>query len=153
MNENQDNAFQTRTRKCFENRPNCRKINGKMVVEDKEPCTIKCKSKDFSPQFFIINFIFSPLHSEDRKWLEWGQWSACSATCGRGKRHRERFCLAGNSESQECPKSKEMQEEVCQEAKCHGIIPFCKSHSFEFTSSSRRKSIPYKIKYFSGFQI
>ena len=54
----QDNAFQTRTRKCFENRPNCRKINGKMVVEDKEPCTIKCKSKDFSPPQFSSSILF-----------------------------------------------------------------------------------------------
>ena len=35
-------AFKTRTRKCYKQRPNCKEIDGTLVMEDKEPCSIPC---------------------------------------------------------------------------------------------------------------
>ena len=88
------------------------------------PFPVKVTEKILMEFFKAFSSIFSPFSlQEDLKWLEWEQWSQCSATCGRGTRKRKRHCQAGNSESQECPKSTEEQVEDCQEAKCHGIMP------------------------------
>lgn len=56
------------------------------------------------------------------KWGKWTEWSACSVTCGKGRKIRWRHCLV------KCDAETEMEEITCQlpactPAKLFGVIP------------------------------
>jgi hypothetical protein len=54
-------------------------------------------------------------------WNEWSQWSACTLTCGGGKRIKERECVLPDGEvvsDQQCLGGVADMEEMCNENKC-----------------------------------
>ena len=54
------------------------------------------------------------------EWQEWGEWSVCSTSCGKGSKIRARTC---SGDIGTClAESTEMKD--CQEAKCPGCL-FC----------------------------
>lgn len=52
-------------------------------------------------------------------WGSWGQWSACSASCGNGVRSRTHECVGGNPGDKDCvPASDAMLQEQCNIGPC-----------------------------------
>ena len=52
------------------------------------------------------------------QWQEWGAWSVCSTTCGKGAKIRARAC-SGRFKS--CPGKKNTETKVCRQPECGGI--------------------------------
>ncbi|XP_059510451.1 SE-cephalotoxin-like [Stegostoma tigrinum] len=59
--------------------------------------------------------VWSTIPKCNYQWAVWGSWSACSVTCGPGKRYRTRECMG--HETSRCG-SASRQEMVCNEKKC-----------------------------------
>ena len=56
----------------------------------------------------------------DYDWVTWGEWSACSATCGGGQRSRSRRCrdsVSGNQNQTRCTGNDE-ETERCNTENC-----------------------------------
>jgi hypothetical protein len=56
-------------------------------------------------------------------WTDWSQWSACTVTCGGGKRIKERECVLPGGEvvaDEQCLRGVADMEEECNENKCPG---------------------------------
>ena len=60
-------------------------------------------------------------------WTEWSEWTACSVTCGGGKRQKSRECVlpdgARSDEPLFCP-GNDLMEEKCNENKCPELGPW-----------------------------
>ena len=53
-------------------------------------------------------------------WRDWGEWQACSVSCGDGYQKRVRYCEGGT----ECPKDKITQDKEtkpCKIKNCQGF--------------------------------
>ena len=54
------------------------------------------------------------------QWQDWGEWSECTATCGKGLKMRARPCFNPESGGEKvCPGSSTEVEE-CEDAECAG---------------------------------
>ena len=69
------------------------------------------------------------------EWQEWGEWSVCSTSCGRGSKIRARTC---SGDIGTCL-GERTETKDCQEAKCPGCLfcsfPFSNFTSFQVLSS------------------
>lgn len=52
-------------------------------------------------------------------WEEWGSWSLCSRSCGRGSRSRMRTCVPPQHGGKAC-EGPELQTKLCSMAACPG---------------------------------
>ena len=58
---------------------------------------------------------------ENQKWLDWEEWSSCSASCGTGTRRRQRICVEGDTNRPKCPKgNKQIEDSECKGPACPG---------------------------------
>ena len=56
-----------------------------------------------------------------RQWQEWGEWSACTASCGQGLEVRARACNQATSEADDtCPGDATVTR-ICSSSECPGI--------------------------------
>ena len=58
---------------------------------------------------------------EPPQWTDWYEWSACSATCGKSKRTRNRECVEDI-----CPNGKDCRGPSTQIQRCD--MPCCKGN-------------------------
>ncbi|XP_042610449.1 spondin-1-like [Cyprinus carpio] len=72
-------------------------------TEETEPCTV---NEDCSPSSCLVT--------------EWGEWDACSATCGLGMKRRERMVKMPPSDGSICG-AEVVEVEKCMMPECHTI--------------------------------
>ena len=78
----------------------------------------------FSVQLYF-NYIFV---AKDAEWQPWGEWSHCTASCGKGIQVRARVCdgeAFGGDEV--CPHGNSTEIQECDDADCQSkyCIHFC----------------------------
>ncbi|XP_051953825.1 spondin-1-like [Xyrauchen texanus] len=73
------------------------------ATEETEPCTV---NEDCSPSSCLVT--------------EWGEWDACSATCGLGMKRRERMVKMPPSDGSICG-TQVVEVEKCMMPECHTI--------------------------------
>lgn len=60
-------------------------------------------------------------------WTEWSEWTACSVTCGGGRRRKERECVRPDTGARvsdaDCP-GEPLVEEKCAEDRCPSLGPW-----------------------------
>uniref|UniRef100_A0A3B4DBA3 Spondin-1 n=1 Tax=Pygocentrus nattereri TaxID=42514 RepID=A0A3B4DBA3_PYGNA len=74
-----------------------------LPTEETEPCTV---NEDCSPSSCLVT--------------EWGEWDACSATCGLGMKRRERMVKMPPSDGSICG-AEVVEVEKCMMPECHTI--------------------------------
>ncbi|XP_053375582.1 CD5 antigen-like [Mercenaria mercenaria] len=62
----------------------------------------------------------SILYVPGDKWTEWGEWDACSVTCGVGLRRRERNCTVSSLLLQTCA-GDSFEIEICPTIDCPAV--------------------------------
>ena len=64
-----------------------------------------------------------PVFNLSEFWTDWGQWSSCSRTCGRGQETRTRECTSQNPE-RDCS-GEDVEDRSCNAGKCGTYgVPF-----------------------------
>ncbi|ELT87975.1 hypothetical protein CAPTEDRAFT_201267 [Capitella teleta] len=53
----------------------------------------------------------------DGTWMDWTDWSTCSASCGAGIKHRKRTCDGQSGNGRKCP-GNDLHNDFCVEAEC-----------------------------------
>uniref|UniRef100_A0A1B6CU47 EGF-like domain-containing protein n=3 Tax=Clastoptera arizonana TaxID=38151 RepID=A0A1B6CU47_9HEMI len=92
------------------------------IRQDNGDETVGCegRNRDTSP----CNIRNCP---ENGKWSQWGEWSECSVTCGRGNRQRSRICYRNKFGGRPCV-GDNIEIEECKMYACHKrSIPKLKS--------------------------
>ena len=79
---------------------------------------------------------------------EWSQWSACSLTCGRGTRFRNRTCFGPYFDGAPC-EGPSNESEYCFPSSCPGIPAnlHCPSRTFFTVFLTLKLRNPFKIEH------